>query len=88
VIQRAVDNYRRGTPVRIVATGHADRVGPPDYNQNLSERRAAAVREALLRAGLPANQITTVGRGEEQPLVPTPDGVREAQNRRVEIALQ
>lgn len=88
VIQRAVENYRRGTPVRIIATGHADRAGPPDYNQSLSERRAQAVQQALVRSGLPANQITTAGRGETQPLVPTSDGVREAQNRRVEIAIQ
>lgn len=88
VIQRAVENYRRGGTPRIVATGHADRVGTPDYNMTLSERRAAAVREALARAGVPSNEIGTQARGETQPLVPTADGEREPQNRRVEIAIQ
>jgi OOP family OmpA-OmpF porin len=88
VIQRAVEAYRRGGTPRIVATGHADRAGPEEYNMSLSERRAAAVREALVQAGIPANEIGTQARGEEQPLVQTPDGEREPQNRRVEIAVQ
>lgn len=88
VIQRAVENYRRGGTPRIVATGHADRAGADTYNMSLSERRAAAVREALVRAGVPTNEIGTQARGESQPLVPTADGEREPQNRRVEIAIQ
>jgi OOP family OmpA-OmpF porin len=87
VIQRVVENYRRGGSARIVATGHADRAGPEDYNMTLSDRRAVAVREALAQAGV-TTPITTAARGEEQPLVPTPDGEREPQNRRVEIVLQ
>jgi outer membrane protein OmpA-like peptidoglycan-associated protein len=85
VIQDAVAEYRRSGRARVTATGHADRSGPDTYNQRLSERRAVAVRDALARAGVPAANISTVGRGEAQPLVPTADGVREPQNRRVEI---
>jgi OOP family OmpA-OmpF porin len=89
VIRRAVDNYRRtGSAPRIVATGHADRSGPDNYNMSLSDRRAAAVRQALAAAGVPTNEINTEARGESQPLVPTADGEREPQNRRVEIAIQ
>jgi OOP family OmpA-OmpF porin len=89
VIQRAVDNYRRtGQGPRIVATGHADRAGTDNYNMSLSDRRAVAVRQALVAAGIPDNAIGTQARGESQPLVPTPDGEREPQNRRVEIAIQ
>ena len=88
VIRRAVDNYRRGGTPRIVATGHADRSGPDNYNMSLSDRRAAAVRQALVSAGVPVNEIGTQARGESQPLVPTADGEREPQNRRVEIAIQ
>jgi OmpA-OmpF porin, OOP family len=88
VIQRAVDNFRRGGTPRIVATGHADRAGPDNYNMSLSDRRAIAVRQALVAAGVPANEIGTQARGEAQPLVPTPDGEREPQNRRVEIQMQ
>jgi OOP family OmpA-OmpF porin len=51
----------------------------------LSQRRAYAVYEALIREGVPAAAITLVGRGENQVLVLTPDGTREPQNRRVEI---
>ena len=54
----------------------------------LSLRRANAVKDALVREGVPATQIAVIGRGEQGLLVPTPDGVREPQNRRVEIVLQ
>jgi len=72
----------------VTATGHTDKSGPDDYNMALSLRRANAVKDALVRDGVPAGVISVVGRGESQPLVPTADGVREPQNRRVEIVLQ
>jgi outer membrane protein OmpA-like peptidoglycan-associated protein len=88
VIREAAANAKRGSVSRINVTGHADRAGPDAYNMALSLRRADAVKAVLVREGIPANQIAVVGRGEEQPLVPTADGVREPQNRRVEIVLQ
>jgi len=88
VIQQAADNAKRGNVSRIQATGHADRAGSDRYNMALSIRRANAVKAALVRAGIPENQIAVIGQGEAQPLVPTADGVREPQNRRVEILLQ
>jgi len=87
VVQRALSTYRAGGAPRIVVTGHADRAGPPSHNDALSKRRAAQVRDALVKAGVPANQIVTQARGENAPLLPTPDGVAEPQNRRVEIEL-
>ena len=72
----------------IVATGHADRSGPTAYNQRLSERRAAAVKTALVREGVSEGTIQTAGRGENENLVPTADGVREPRNRRVEIVFR
>jgi outer membrane protein OmpA-like peptidoglycan-associated protein len=54
----------------------------------LSLRRANAVKNALVRAGVRESDISVVGLGESQPLVPTADGVREAQNRRVEIVIR
>ena len=72
---------------RVELTGHADRSGSSDYNQKLSEKRGAAVKNALVQLGIPAANITVVGKGEASPLVPTADGVREPQNRRVEIVL-
>ncbi|MFA5123108.1 OmpA family protein [Zavarzinia sp.] len=72
---------------RIELTGHADRSGSARYNQKLSLKRAEAVKAVLVSLGVAPDSITTVGKGETAPLVPTPDGVREAQNRRVEIVL-
>jgi outer membrane protein OmpA-like peptidoglycan-associated protein len=87
-IRQAADAYRTKGSARITASGHSDRSGPENYNMALSRRRASAVKDALVRDGVPANAIAVVGRGEAQPMVPTADGVREPQNRRVEIALQ
>ena len=69
-------------------TGHADRSGADAYNMALSLRRGAATKDELVRNGVPANAIVIIGKGESAPLVPTADGVREPQNRRVEIVLQ
>ena len=66
-------------------TGHADLSGSDAYNEALSLRRAAAVAAALGSAGVSPGVIATTGKGESEPKVPTADGVREAQNRRVEI---
>ncbi len=88
IIQQAATTARQGNVTRITATGHTDTSGSPQYNQRLSERRADAVRADLVRQGIPANQIVTIGRGESELRVRTADGVREPQNRRVEIVLQ
>ena len=66
-------------------TGHADRSGSDAYNEALSLRRAAAVAATLANAGVSPGTVATGGKGESEPRVPTADGVREAQNRRVEI---
>jgi outer membrane protein OmpA-like peptidoglycan-associated protein len=87
-IRQAAAAAKAGNKTRIGVTGHADRSGSDAYNMALSLRRANAVKDALVREGIPATGITVVGRGESQPLVPTADGVREPQNRRVEIVLQ
>ncbi|HTR83801.1 MAG TPA: OmpA family protein [Reyranella sp.] len=87
-IKQAADTFKSTGKARITATGHTDRSGPEAYNMALSLRRASAVKDALVRNGVPATAIAVVGRGETQPLVPTADGVREPQNRRVEIVLQ
>ena len=87
-IKQAADAFKAKGSARITATGHTDTSGPENYNMALSLRRANAVKDALVREGVPATQIAVVGRGEQGLLVPTPDGVREPQNRRVEIVMQ
>ena len=87
-ISQAAQAFKQKGSARITATGHTDTSGPDDYNMALSLRRANAVKDALVRNGVPATAIAVVGRGESRPLVPTPDGVREPQNRRVEIVMQ
>jgi outer membrane protein OmpA-like peptidoglycan-associated protein len=86
-INDAVAAAKAGNSTRITLTGHTDRSGSEQYNQALSVRRGEAVKAAMIRGGIPANAIVVIGRGESQPLVQTPDGVREPQNRRVEIVI-
>jgi outer membrane protein OmpA-like peptidoglycan-associated protein len=87
VLAQAATAAKSGGAASIALTGHADRSGSDAYNMKLSSKRGEAVRAALVKLGIPANQISVVAKGESQPLVPTPDGVREPQNRRVEIIL-
>lgn len=68
--------------------GHADTVGSPGYNMNLSQRRAMVVRHELVRLGVPEDRIQTSGRGEADPMVPTGDNVKEPQNRRAVIVIR
>ncbi|MBI5619165.1 MAG: OmpA family protein [Gammaproteobacteria bacterium] len=69
----------------VLAIGHTDTSGSAQYNLGLSQRRAQAVERALQNMDVPAADIMTEARGETEPLVPTGDGVREPQNRRVEL---
>lgn len=66
--------------------GHTSTEGSDEYNRDLSQRRAAAVAEALVSLGFPAGAFTTVGLGESEPIIfPEPDEAARAINRRVEI---
>lgn len=66
-------------------SGHADKSGTDRYNDALSKRRADAVLNALTQQGVQRNRTTVESFGESRPLVDTADGVREPQNRRVEV---
>jgi outer membrane protein OmpA-like peptidoglycan-associated protein len=88
IIADAAANSTRVQTTRIDVSGHADRTGSAAYNQALSERRARNVANELVRDGVPQNIITVQGFGYTRPLVPTGPGVREPQNRRVEIVMQ
>lgn len=85
VINRAIEDARNGELIRFELTGHADRSGGQSYNMGLSEQRANRVKNMLVRQGVPDSLIAMYAKGESSPLVSTQDGVREPQNRRVEI---
>jgi hypothetical protein len=87
VLEQAANAFKAKQGARITAAGHTDTSGSEAYNMALSLRRANAVKDALVKLGVPAPAITTVGRGEAGLLVQTGDGVREPQNRRVEITI-
>jgi len=85
ILTQAAKNSKEAKVTRIETTGHADRSGTDKYNLALSKRRAEAVKAELVKLGVPAKLIDVKFKGEREPLVQTPDGAREPQNRRVEI---
>ena len=85
IIAQAADAWRAGGNVTIQVTGYTDASGSAGYNQRLSERRANNVANALAQSGVPRQAMVVSGRGKNDQRVPTADGVREPQNRRVEI---
>jgi OmpA-OmpF porin, OOP family len=69
----------------IIATGHTDSRGTDAYNQKLSERRATAVKNYMVSQGIPAAKISTLGKGETQPVATNKTDAGRAKNRRVDI---
>jgi outer membrane protein OmpA-like peptidoglycan-associated protein len=87
IIHEAADNSTHVQYTRIEVNGYTDTSGTPQYNMGLSIRRANAVKAELIKDGVPSSAISTQGFGETHLLVPTGNGVREPQNRRVEIVI-
>jgi OOP family OmpA-OmpF porin len=87
VKEAAIAAKTRGD-AHILAVGHTDTIGAGTYNLALSQRRATAVKQALVDEGVPAEAIEASGQGEESLFVVTRDNIREAQNRRVEVTVQ
>ncbi len=85
ILNNAVSAYANCGSASVMLAGHADRSGTATYNVGLSQRRANNVRSYMAGRGVPDGNITTQAFGESQPRVPTADGVRELQNRRVEV---
>ena len=88
IVSDAVEYAKKNGKARINATGHADTSGSPAYNLALSERRAVAVKAELARLGISDKEVVVMYKGESDPMVATGDGVKEPQNRRVEIVLE
>jgi outer membrane protein OmpA-like peptidoglycan-associated protein len=74
---------------KFVVSGHTDSTGSAAHNKELSERRAAAIRDQLVRKGIPAAEMVSVGMGSEKPLVkPDDTPTKKARNRRYEVEVR
>lgn len=87
IVEQIADEWGSGN-AKLIVVGHADSSGSRAYNQRLSERRAKAVRDALVELGIEEGRVEDGGSGETDLLVPTGDGVSQHQNRRVTIAIE
>jgi OOP family OmpA-OmpF porin len=72
----------------LTVVGHTDLAGSQEFNDKLSTQRAQTVAKFLVKAGIPVQQIETVGRGKREPVIHTADGVPNQTNRRVVITIQ
>ena len=88
VVGEAAAAAKANPDARVTVAGHADTIGNSAYNRTLSQRRAGAVRDELVKDGLNPASVAIVGRGEDALLVSTGDGTHEPKNRRVEIIVQ
>jgi outer membrane protein OmpA-like peptidoglycan-associated protein len=88
IVSEAAANSTKVQYTKLEVNGYTDSSGTQAYNQTLSVRRAQAVAAELVKDGVPKSAITIEGFGETHPLVPTGAGVREPQNRRVEIIIK
>lgn len=88
VLDAVAAEVAKNPPASISVVGHADTSGPDDYNERLALKRANNVKNALVQRGVDASIIMVDARGEKEPLVATPDNVREPANRRVNISFQ
>src|SRR6185437_2383928 len=85
IVDQAASNAAPAHVTRLTVTGHTDTVGSDAYNMRLSRRRAESVAARLEKDGIASSEIEIVAKGKRDLLVPTADGVREPQNRRVQI---
>jgi len=88
ILTQVIAEIARFPAPEIVVIGHTDRVGSLARNDALSLQRAGRMRDELVKAGVDPARIRVEGRGEREPLVPTPDEVAEPRNRRVEINIR
>src|SRR6185437_3618127 len=85
IVDTAAKNASANKVTQLTVTGHTDTVGSDAYNMRLSRRRAESVAAQLEKDGVASSEISIVAKGKRDLLVPTTDGVREPQNRRVQI---
>ena len=88
VLDQVANAYRSRPGAHLRLAGHTDRSGSAAVNRAAGLKRARMVRAELEKRGIPRNAMSIASFGEDRPLVPTEDGVREVQNRRVVIAFE
>ena len=86
-LTRIAEQLESDPNVKVTVEGHTDSVGTAARNQELSEKRANAVRDFLVGAGVAADRVIAVGRGEEQPIATNKTAAGRQQNRRVELVI-
>jgi outer membrane protein OmpA-like peptidoglycan-associated protein len=86
-LQKIAEQLKTDEKARVAVEGHTDSVGSDESNQALSQKRAEAVRDVLVAAGVPAEKITATGRGESQPVATNKTVAGRQQNRRVELVI-
>jgi OOP family OmpA-OmpF porin len=88
LLDRLIETAQRCPTANIEIAGHTDTDGEDGFNQMLSEKRAQAVMDFLVKAGLPANRFTAMGYGSAQPVAPNETDEGKAQNRRIEFVVR
>lgn len=88
LFDKLASTAKRCSKAKIKISGHTDSDGPPAFNLNLSKRRASAVVDYLVKAGLARSQLTAVGYGESKPIVKNNTEANKAKNRRIEFKVE
>src|SRR6266481_6029333 len=88
LLDRLIETALRCPTANIEIAGHTDADGEDAFNKTLSEKRAQAVIDYLVKAGLPANRFTAVGYGSSQPVASNDTDEGKAQNRRIDFVVR
>lgn len=88
ILDRLIAFLKENPEKKVALEGHTDSVGTPQYNQGLSERRAASVKDYLTKHGVAGNRVSTMGFGLTKPIADNKTAEGRAKNRRVEIKVQ
>jgi OOP family OmpA-OmpF porin len=88
VLDTVVEIMKRYPDMKVEVAGHTDSVGSDSYNQKLSEKRAEAVRQYLIAAGIPSGNMTAVGYGKKEPIATNDTDEGRELNRRVELRIK
>ncbi|HTM11070.1 MAG TPA: OmpA family protein [Verrucomicrobiae bacterium] len=88
ILDRLIAFLKENSDKRVDLEGHTDSIGTEQYNQGLSERRAASVKDYLVKRGVDAGRISTRGFGKTKPIADNKTAEGRAKNRRVEIKIR